>query len=330
MRVSILLVFAFILGTARADEVTRTVQEQLQAQGAYTGALDGNRTPEFTNALKVFQQRHHLPASGAIDRATAKALDDETGMALPNATAAPGEAPPPATASPARAMPSVSPTLSPAELTPQPAEIPRASPQPSASAATPSPAISPSIAATAAAPIVVIPKPAKPLPSPTNTPAPTATVSTPQPSPAATPDRAENASPTPSTPPEETLFSEDAVTKFVQDFLRVGEGKYVTPQLRFYSFPVDYFGHGRVDYHFVRSDTLRYMRRWPRRRYTLTDSVKVTPLDATTVSVEFTAAFSVQGGKRRANGRTNVQATLRESDGKLHIVAIKEQRVENR
>jgi hypothetical protein len=124
-------------------------------------------------------------------------------------------------------------------------------------------------------------------------------------------------------------FSEEAVTQFVQDFLRTGEGKYVTPQLRFYSFPVDYFGHGSADYHLVRTDTLRYIRRWPRRRYTLTEPVKVTPIDAQTANVEFAATFTVQGGKRRASGRTNVLATLRDTQGKLHIVAIKEQREQN-
>ena len=101
----------------------------------------------------------------------------------------------------------------------------------------------------------------------------------------------------------------------------------MTPQLRFYSFPVDYFGHGQVNQQFVRSDSLRYMRRWSRRRYMLTDPVKIMPVDSETVTADFTIAYTVQRGKRRTSGRTSNRVTLREINGELKIVAIKEQRV---
>ncbi len=290
-----LLIFA---DAVLADELTRGVQEQLQTQGAYSGPLDGNHSTEFVNALKAYQQRHNLPASGVIDRATAKALDDESGLALPSATAAP--------AKPFASSPSASPApVSPAPTMPTPdaTAIRTATPQ------------LPSPSPVATSPPIAQARPTVPVTPPPQTPASSAI---PSPSPI-------NSPPLPSESPPQ--FATERMTAFLRAYLHAGEGKYVTPQLRYFSFPVDYFAHGQVKEQFVRSDTLRYMRRWPRRRYLLIEPVKVTAVDSETATVDFTIAFTVQRGKRRANGRTSNRVTLREINGELKIVAIKEQRV---
>jgi len=126
----------------------------------------------------------------------------------------------------------------------------------------------------------------------------------------------------PQLPPQ---FSQERVSKFVQDYLHAGEGKYITPQLRVFAFPVDYFGRGAVNSQFVRSDVRRYMRRWPVRRYTLLEPVKVTMASAETAVADFKIGFNVRGGKRRAGGETNIRITLREIKGQLKIIAIEEQ-----
>jgi hypothetical protein len=116
------------------------------------------------------------------------------------------------------------------------------------------------------------------------------------------------------------------VSKFVQDYLRAGEGKYITPQVRVFAFPVNYFGRGAVNAQFVRNDVRRYMRRWPVRRYTLLEPVKVTMASPETAIADFKIAFNVRSGKRRGGGETNIRVMLREIKGQLKIIAIEEQR----
>jgi hypothetical protein len=268
--------------TVLADELTRTVQEQLQAQGAYSGPIDGKPSEELTKALKDYQQRHQLPASGVLDRATAKALDDENGLALPNVSTTPI-----------------------ADKTPNP-------PAPQATATTtaiPMPTQSPELPAS--------PIPAFPSPTPNASPSAPASAASPTPQLTVSPS-----------PPEEapSQLAVERVTKFLRDFLHASEGKYVTPQLRFYFFPVDYFEHGTMNQSFVRNDTLRYMRRWPRRNYMLAGPVTITPVNEEAATAEFTVSYKVQRGKRRASGSRSTRVTLKEIKGELKIVGIKEQR----
>jgi Putative peptidoglycan binding domain len=300
VRISLGLFLVMFVHSLLADELTRAVQEQLQAQGAYSGPLDGKRSAEFSRALRAYQQRHNLPASGVIDRATAKALDDESGLALPEVSMTP-----PAMGPPASSRPAPPPPISRNSIIPVPSSDSAADRgttpvpiSPTAPTATPPPTISPAATPSATSP----PQTAGPSLSPSSTISPA--------------------------PPEESPppFTVERITKFLRDYLHAGEGKYVTPQLRFFSFPVDYFTHGSVNQQFVRSDTLRYMRRWPRRRYMLVEPVKVGPMDNDTATADFTVTFTVQRGKRRSNGRTSNRVTLREIKGALKIVAIKEQR----
>jgi hypothetical protein len=271
---------------AAADELTRAVQEQLRAQGAYSGPVDGKPSEDLTKALKDFQGRHNLPASGVLDRATAKALDDENGLALPE--------------------PSTNP-LQKKTPVPLPSRPPVPVVRPSASA---------------------LPQPTSPPPIPSQSP--TALAVTPSPTANESPSTVEEKSPpevSPSSPAEgPPQFTVERVTKFLRNFLDAREGKSVTSQLRFYSFPVNYFGYGKVKSQFVRNDILRNMRRWPRRSYKLADDVTVTQQSAETATAEFTASYTLQRGKQRASGRKSYSATLREIKDTLRIVAIKERR----
>jgi peptidoglycan hydrolase-like protein with peptidoglycan-binding domain len=268
-----------------ADELTRSVQEQLHAQGAYSGPLDGNPSAEFIKALKAYQQRHHLPESGVIDRATAKALDDENGLALPEVSTTPGANETPAKSSPIPSTPGPSPMGTTPSPSPALPELPNR---------VPAPTISPS---------------ASPLPS----------------VPSATPSLASSSVISPSPPGEgQSQFTVDQVTEFLRDFLHAGEGKSVAAQLRYYSFPVNYFSQGKVKEQFVRNAILRNMRRWPQRSYKLAGPVTVTPASANTAAAEFTVAYTLQRGKQRTNGRRSNRVTLREIKGELKIVTIKQ------
>jgi hypothetical protein len=223
-----------------------------------------------------------------LDRATAKALDDENGLALPESSARP----------PAKQR-----APSPAGT---PAPIPTATLSPHAASAPPKPTSPPQIPSQSPAALTTTPSatPNEP-PSPTETGSPA------------------DISPS---PPAEGPLSSERVTRFLRNYFDAGEGKSVSGQVRFYSFPVNYFGYGKVSSQFVRNQILRTMRRWPRQSYRIQNDVKVTPLGAETAMAEFTVSYTLQRGKQRVSGRKNDRVTLRETKGGLKIIAIREQR----
>jgi peptidoglycan hydrolase-like protein with peptidoglycan-binding domain len=299
------LFITMVAGEVLADELTLTVQEQLKAQGAYSGLLDGKPSPELTKALKNYQQRHNLPASGVLDRATAKALDDEAGMALPEKSTTPPTK---------QKAPSPAGTPAPIATATHPPPPPAATPAPIATA-TPAPPA-------ASAP----PKPTSPPPIPIQSPPPPATTASATPNESPSPTETGSPAEVSPSPPAEGPLTNEPVTKFVRNFLDAAEGKSVATQLRFYSFPVNYLGHGKVNAKFVRNDILRTMRRWPRRNYQLKDDISVTPVSAETATAEFSVSYTLQKGKQRTNGRKSIRLTLRETKGNPKIVAIRERR----
>ncbi|HVM65335.1 MAG TPA: peptidoglycan-binding domain-containing protein, partial [Acidimicrobiales bacterium] len=62
---------------------TTSVQSVLKVLGYWTGPVDGNWTPELTDALKKFQTALGVPATGAVDAATLAAMQ----QAVSNGTA---------------------------------------------------------------------------------------------------------------------------------------------------------------------------------------------------------------------------------------------------
>lgn len=83
--VSIALLFS-IAGSLRADEDVRSTQEELRRRNVYFGDIDGRHTPEMEEALKRYQHRKGLAATGREDEPTLRSLGLRT--------RAPGEPPP--------------------------------------------------------------------------------------------------------------------------------------------------------------------------------------------------------------------------------------------
>ncbi len=81
--ICLLLLCASAVG-ARADERVRQVQEELRRRNLYFGDIDGQQTPEVSNALRRYQARKGFEVTGKIDDATATSLDIQP----PNPTAA--------------------------------------------------------------------------------------------------------------------------------------------------------------------------------------------------------------------------------------------------
>lgn len=141
-----------------------------------------------------------------------------------------------------------------------------------------------------------------------------------------------DASPSPFPPAESPAPSENLtparVNKLVEDYLREGETDNVAAQVGYYSFPVTYFDHGTVDESFVTRDTRNYVKRWPERKYMLTDPVTfVSSGKEGETLVEFTIAFDVRNKSHVASGRTRNVWTVRGTDDDLKIIAIREQRL---
>ena len=142
--------------------------------------------------------------------------------------------------------------------------------------------------------------------------------------------------PSPPPPAESPAPGQDLtperVNKFVQDYLRDAETDNVAAQVKYYAFPVRYFDHGTVTEQFVSKDTSNYVKRWPERKYTLTEPVKffASGKEGET-EVEFTIAFELRSAartsKNRAAGRTKNWWTLQGNGDELKIVAIREARV---
>lgn len=120
----------------------------------------------------------------------------------------------------------------------------------------------------------------------------------------------------------------ERVNKFVADYLRDGETNDVAAQVKCFAYPVEYFDHGPVDQEFVLKDVRKYLKRWPQRKYTLSQPVSFFAGGrAGETNVEFVIAYNVRNKKHAASGRTKNWWTLRAEGDELKIVAIREQRL---
>jgi peptidoglycan hydrolase-like protein with peptidoglycan-binding domain len=61
-------------GQIIAKDNLKLVQQRLQAEGVYAGPVDGELNAQTEAALRQYQQKRGLPASGAPDEATLKEL----------------------------------------------------------------------------------------------------------------------------------------------------------------------------------------------------------------------------------------------------------------
>jgi peptidoglycan hydrolase-like protein with peptidoglycan-binding domain len=146
------------------------------------------------------------------------------------------------------------------------------------------------------------------------------------------PDRTPSPEPPGEPPGPGQDLNPEQVTRLVQDYLRDGQTDDVPAQVKYFAFPVQYFDHGIVSEQFVTADTRNYVKRWPQRKYTLTEPVSFFASDSEgETNIEFTISFELQNktrkNKNRAFGRTKNWWTVRAEGGDLKIVAIREQRL---
>jgi peptidoglycan hydrolase-like protein with peptidoglycan-binding domain len=63
-----------VLGSVKGDEQTREVQEQLRKRHLFYGDVNGQFTPELSEALKRYQGRKNFPVTGTPDDVTLRSL----------------------------------------------------------------------------------------------------------------------------------------------------------------------------------------------------------------------------------------------------------------
>ena len=99
-------------------------------------------------------------------------------------------------------------------------------------------------------------------------------------------------------------------------------------ELAFYAEKVEYFDHGVVDRPYIRNELVVYYQRWPTRKYTLGNSLRIVRTGNKTVAkirVNFEVANTEHN--RKASGRTDDTFNLAKRGDSLEIVSLKEARV---
>ncbi|MCA1659796.1 MAG: peptidoglycan-binding protein [Verrucomicrobiaceae bacterium] len=124
-----------------------------------------------------------------------------------------------------------------------------------------------------------------------------------------------------------------AVTKAeIWDFLRryfdACQSTAPEDELTFYADRVAYYDHGAVDRSYIQNELAVYNQRWPSRKYTMGDSLRVVRSGNNTVA-KVRVAFQVANAthNRKARGRTDDTFSLAKNGDSLEIVSVKEARV---
>jgi peptidoglycan hydrolase-like protein with peptidoglycan-binding domain len=140
--------------------------------------------------------------------------------------------------------------------------------------------------------------------------------------------------PRPTRPPVPTKAqnASDVAKAEIRNFLRRYFDACQSPnpddELAFYAERVEYFDHGVVDKPYIRNELAVYDQRWPSRKYTLRDSLRIVRTGNNTIA-KVRIAFDVANPEhsRKANGRTDDTINLAKRGDSLEIVSIKEARV---
>lgn len=124
-----------------------------------------------------------------------------------------------------------------------------------------------------------------------------------------------------------------AVTKAeIRDFLRryfdACQSDSPQDELAFYADRVAYYDHGAVDKSYIQNELAVYNQRWPVRKYTMGDSLRVVRAGTNTLA-KVRVAFQVANvaHDRKASGRTDDTFSLAKNGNSLEIVSVKEARV---
>ena len=122
--------------------------------------------------------------------------------------------------------------------------------------------------------------------------------------------------------------TKEEIRAFLRRYFDACQSANPDDELAFYADRVEYFDHGAVERSYIRNELAVYDQRWPNRKYTLGDSLRVNRIGTNTVA-RVRVAFNVANNERnrRASGRTDDTFNLSKRGDSLQIVSVKEARV---
>lgn len=278
------------------DDETRSTQEELRRRNIYFGDIDGRTSPELEQALKHYQKRKGLAATGASDHDTLQSLGvigRGANEPLPKELVLPDE---PVLKSDTRI-----------DVKAEATEI---------AAST---GVSPASVAPAA---IAYGKPSEGRHGPrTHAHAHThPQFETPAAMDSTGPkrDRGEAAG---------AMQIPGGVEAYVAGYLKAVSRNHLRDELHFYADRVNYLGNGWVDRRIIEHTLGKYYARWPHRSYSIERlSTRAIPSRGVIV-VHFRVAFRFENGKAKARGETDNEIVINAATADPRIISIKESRV---
>lgn len=287
-------------GRLRADDVTRSVQEELRKRNLYFGDVDGSRTPQLAAALRRYQGRKGFSATGDADETTLRSLSLRAPEPL-------GFAPPAAAVSvtnPNFAAPNdVSPSAGNTPGTLEDGSVTR----------WPNTTVLRSDRGRANPPTSILFNALNNL--------------SPGTADATSPPGRFTAIPSSSSLATQYPTSGD-VRAFVLRYLRAGQANDPDAEMKFYGDQVKYFDSGTVDRSFIARDVRLYDNKWPQRSFSVVGPITVVA-DANDINhtlVRFRYRFTNRNRRLVVGGEVNTLYTLEGSGpDSLRIIALSEQ-----
>jgi peptidoglycan hydrolase-like protein with peptidoglycan-binding domain len=285
----------FAVAAMGAEDQVRSTQEELRRRNVFFGDIDGRRSEEYSEALRRYQKRKGLSATGQDDHDTLRSL----GL-LPRS---PNEPPPKELEWPAEAVLKSDTHLDVIAAGQELANETGVAPEDVVGPENDAPAQKKAMRGHPA----------------------TSSHRSAQPSAAdEKPSRSQ---------PARLSFRNDAaipseLNDFVAQYLRAVGRDQLKDELHFYADRVDYFGNRQVDRRIIEQTLRKYYQRWPKRSYSLAGPLayRLAP-ERGEIVVTYRLNFSLANGKKRVKGQTDNRLTINAATADPRIVAISEQRV---
>jgi hypothetical protein len=122
--------------------------------------------------------------------------------------------------------------------------------------------------------------------------------------------------------------SKAEIKDFLQRYFEACESTASQDELNFYADRVAYYDHGAVDKSYIQNELAVYNQRWPGRKYTMGDSLRVVRSgNQTMAKVRVAFQLANPAHNRKASGRTDDTFSLAKNGDSLEIVSVKEARV---
>jgi peptidoglycan hydrolase-like protein with peptidoglycan-binding domain len=145
---------------------------------------------------------------------------------------------------------------------------------------------------------------------------------------AATPETRLQPAPVPTKAQNAGDVAKAEIRNFLRRYFDACQSRSPNDELAFYADRVEYFDHGAVDKPYIRNELAVYDQRWPNRKYTLGDPLRIVHSGNNTIA-KIRVNFEVANPdhQRSASGRTDNTFNLVRRGDSLEIVSIKEARV---